>query len=169
MSQNQDLTAKTVEALACAGTALERLEQYHQVKEAQDASLQAHAPTVAQTLIASGLFESHEKDNLERALTQPETTLELFRKGAVHHAQVVSELMGSQQAPQHTGGNASGIGTVVDASGNVHKNGTTKQAAYGAVPGDVNHPYAGARTSELTESDKVWYRQVLGYVPGEGG
>jgi hypothetical protein len=90
MAMTQTLTEKAIDALACAGAALERAEAMQ--KQANETKTRANAAIVpaVSALIKAGLYDETMRQDLVRALADPATALEALKKVAEYHAASVT-------------------------------------------------------------------------------
>jgi hypothetical protein len=90
MAMTQTLTEKAIDALACAGAALEKAEAMQ--KQANETKTRANAAIVpaVSALIKAGLYDETMRQDLVRALADPATALEALKKVAEYHAASVT-------------------------------------------------------------------------------
>lgn len=123
----------TIDAIECAGAALEQSERYYQQKEAQEARARALIPTAVSACQKAGLVDEKETTKLAATLADPALALEWLTKVAEYYAAPVDRMGGSTPAP--TNGRANGRQTVKSSS----------QAS--------PSPFAGRRSSRLGPAD----------------
>lgn len=135
MAMTQTLTEKAIDALACAGAALEKAEAMQ--KQANETKTRANAAIVpaVSALIKAGLYDETMRQDLIRALADPATALEALKKVAEYHgANAANTKQAMGRGYSQPGGNG---------------NGEKRPRVLSDVPG-----------AKLRESDRVYYGLV---------
>lgn len=146
------LNTQVVDALHCAGEVLERFEKIAAEKQAAETKSAAELPVTLNALLRYGVIDNSEKEDAQRVLADPILTQRMLVK--------VAEQLHGLYAQQDSATDPSRVGSLVDRNGNPVKNAATQDR-------EDKEIYIGNKTHKLKESDKEYYRHVLGYVPDD--
>lgn len=143
MSETAQLTENTIDALDCAGQAIERQHKLLSEKQAAEQRALALVSKAAQAVLASGAVDGTQADELRRTLSDHEKALAFLTKLAALHAQSAAEV---REENGHAVGRPHGRG---------------KSAADGVGP------YCGVRTARMSPADRAYFESLGVAVPAD--
>lgn len=129
----QTLQEKVLSYIECTGTALAKAEKVAQEKNAQDEQLSKLIPDTVEKLLRNGRIEPHQKQAAADLLRDPVKALEILGRTAEHRNDEETMRLGTQ---------------------------VNTKAASAHVPGSINSPYVGARTSQDKDSDRILFERL---------
>jgi hypothetical protein len=135
-----------IDAIECAGAALEQSERYYQQKEAQDARARALIQPAVDACLKAGLVGEKETVKLAATLADPALALEWLTKVAEYVGQPAARI------GEPTTGNGNG-------NGHPGKSAATKKASAS--------PFAGRRSSRLGPADVRLFENLGLPVPND--